>query len=77
LATGCEQHRLSLHDSFSAGSLRENLSEYVATLSKLPVLDGIMLMLVVIAFLLAGGYANLCNNLLKPSDGDANPSLSS
>jgi hypothetical protein len=39
------------------------------------MLDAIMLMLVVIAFLLAGGYANLCNNLLAPSDGD--PSLSS
>ena len=41
------------------------------------MLDGIMLMLVVIAFLLAGGCANLCNNLLKPSDGDADLSLSS
>ena len=41
------------------------------------MLDGIMLILVVIAFLLAGGYANLCNNLVKPSDGDADLSLSS
>jgi hypothetical protein len=41
------------------------------------MLDAIMLMLVVIAFLLAGGYANLCNNLLAPSDGDGDPSLSS
>jgi hypothetical protein len=41
------------------------------------MLDAIMLMLVVIAFLLAGGYANLCNNLLAPSDGGGDPSLSS
>jgi hypothetical protein len=41
------------------------------------MLDAIMLMLVVIAFLLAGGYANLCNNLLVPSDDDADRSLSS
>jgi hypothetical protein len=41
------------------------------------MLDAIMLMLVVIAFLLAGGYANLCNNLLAPSDDDADRGLSS
>jgi hypothetical protein len=41
------------------------------------MLDAIMLLLVIIAFVLAGGYANLCNNLLKRSDGDTDPSLSS
>jgi len=41
------------------------------------MLDAIMFMLAVIAFLLAGGYANLCNNLLAPSDDDADRSLSS
>jgi hypothetical protein len=41
------------------------------------MLDAIMLMLVVIAFLLAGGYANLCNNLLAPSGGEGDQSLPS
>jgi hypothetical protein len=41
------------------------------------MLDAIMLVLVVIAFLLAGGYANLCNNLLAPSDNEAERSFSS
>jgi hypothetical protein len=41
------------------------------------MLDAIMLMLVVIAFLLAGGYANLCNNLLSPPDDEAARSFSS
>jgi hypothetical protein len=40
------------------------------------MLDAIMVMLVVIAFLLAAGYAKMCNNFLAPSD-DADPSLSS
>jgi hypothetical protein len=54
---------LSLYDTFSAG--RDTM------------LDAIMLMLVVITFLLAGGHANRCNNLLAPSDDDADRSLSS
>jgi hypothetical protein len=32
------------------------------------MLDAIMVMLVLVAFLLAGGYAKMCNNLLAPSD---------
>jgi hypothetical protein len=35
------------------------------------------LLQIVIAFLLAGGYANLCNNLLAPSDDEADRSFSS
>jgi hypothetical protein len=41
------------------------------------MVDAIMLLLIVIAFLLAGGYANLCNNLLAPSDDEADRSFSS
>jgi hypothetical protein len=41
------------------------------------MVDAIMLLLIVIAFLLAGGYANLCNNLLAPSDDEGNRSFSS
>jgi hypothetical protein len=41
------------------------------------MVDALMLMLVVIAFLLAGGYANLCNNLLAPSDDEADRRFSS
>jgi hypothetical protein len=36
----------------------------------LTMLEAIMVALVVGAFLLAGGYAKLCNNLLAPSDAD-------
>jgi len=41
------------------------------------MLDATILLLVVIAFLLAGGYAKLCNNLLAPSDDEADRSFSS
>jgi len=38
------------------------------------MLDATILLLVVIAFLLAGCYANLCNNLLASGDeGDQSP----
>jgi len=40
------------------------------------MLDAIMLLLIVIAFLLAGGYVNLCNSLLAPFDDKADRSFS-